>query len=84
MWLIRLIKRFKNRQITKRKKEICQQANDFITITDFGDQLFIAYQNIPLVPIQKSWTSEEILQQLSITRNNYINAEYIRNGLNNN
>jgi len=43
-------------------------------LTDFGSSLYIAYNGTSLIEIDKNWTSDEILQELSKLRNNYINS----------
>ena len=60
---------------TKRQNTFRQQAEELITVTDFADELYIAYNGSPLAPIDPSWTTKEIVQQLSIFRNNFINSK---------
>lgn len=60
---------------TKRQNTFRQQAEELITVTDFADELYIAYNGTPLAPIDPSWTTKEIVQQLSIFRNNFINSK---------
>ena len=51
-----------------------KQAERYITLGDFADSLFIEYNGIPLIPIEASWTTKEIFEQLSMLRQNYVNA----------
>lgn len=75
MELIRtLFKTDPEKQETKRQNTFRQQAEELITVTDFADALYIAYNGTPLAPIDPSWTTKEIVQQLSIFRNNFINS----------
>jgi hypothetical protein len=69
-----LFKTNPEKQETKRQNTLRQQAEELITVTDFADSLYIAYNGTPLAPIDPSWTTKEIVQQLSIFRNNFINA----------
>ena len=69
-----LIRTLRERSQTKRQEFATRQAECLITLSDFADSLFIAYQGTPLIPIEESWTSKEILQELSKIRQNYINA----------
>jgi hypothetical protein len=69
-----LFKTDPEKQETKRQNTLRQQAEELITVTDFADELYIAYNGTPLAPIEPSWTTKEIVQQLSIFRNNYINS----------
>ena len=68
------IRTIRERQQTKRQVEIHRQAEELITIQDFDDNLFIAYNGTPLAPIESSWTTKEIVQQLSIFRSNFVNS----------
>lgn len=69
-----LIRTLREKQKTKRQAEIHQQAEDLITVQDFDDSLYIAYNGTPLAPIDSSWTTKEIIQQLSVFRNSFINS----------
>jgi hypothetical protein len=70
-----LFKTNPEKQETKRQNTLRQQAEELITVTDFADSLYIAYNGTPLAPIDPSWTTKEIVQQLSIFRNNFINSK---------
>ena len=69
-----LFKTDPEKQETKRQNTYRQQAEELITVTDFADSLYIAYNGTPLAPIDPSWTTKEIVQQLSVFRNNFINS----------
>ena len=75
------IRTIKEKNQTKRQEEIERMAEDIITIRDFDNSLFIAYNGTPLAPIEPSWTTKEIVQQLSVFRNNYINGKMKEAGL---
>ena len=75
------IRTIKEKSQTKRQEEIERMAEDIITIRDFDNSLFIAYNGTPLAPIEPSWTTKEIVQQLSVFRNNYINGKMREAGL---
>ena len=70
-----LFKSDPEKQETKRQNTFRQQAEELITVTDFADSLYIAYNGTPLAPIDPSWTTKEIVHQLSIFRNNFINSK---------
>ena len=72
------IRTIRERQQTKRQAEIHEQAENLITLQDFDDGLYIAFNGTPLAPIDPSWTTKEIVQQLSVFRNNYINSQLKR------
>ena len=68
------IRTLRERHQTARLADIEMQAEEYITLKDFDDSLFIAYNGTPLAPIEPSWTTKEIVQQLSVFRNNFINS----------
>lgn len=76
-----LIRTLREKSQTKRQEQIERMAEETITIQDFDDNLFIAYNGTPLAPIEPSWTTKEIVQQLSIFRNNFINSKMKEAGL---
>lgn len=69
------IRTLREKHQTARQNDIALQAEARIRISDFNNTLFISYDGTPLVPIEKDWTTKEIVQQLSIMRNNYINSK---------
>ena len=75
------IRDFKEKQITQRQADIQRQAEDTIQLSDFDNSLFIAYNGVPLVPIDKDWTSVQIIEELSKLRQNYINSRMKEQGL---
>ena len=68
------IRTLREKHQTARQAEIHRQAEELITIQDFDNSLFIAYNGTPLAPIESSWTTKEIVQQLSIFRSNFVNS----------
>ena len=70
-----LIKSLREKSQTKREEDIRKQAEDLITLSDFGSSLYIAYQGTPLVPIKEEWTTKEIVQELDKIRQNFINSK---------
>jgi hypothetical protein len=79
--IMEFIRTIREKQQTKRQAEIERQAEEFITLQDFDNELFIAYNGTPLAPIDPSWTTKEIVQQLSVFRTNYINSKIKNQGL---
>lgn len=71
MGLIRFIKeKDKNRKIDLIKV----QAVDSITLLDFESVMYIAFNGIPLIPVEEDMTPKEIIEELHKVRNNFINA----------
>lgn len=68
------IRTIREKQQTKRQAEIELTAEELITVQDFDSNLYIAYNGTPLAPIDPSWTTKEIVQQLSVFRHNFINS----------
>lgn len=69
------IRTLRDKHQTAKQNDIAMQAEARIRVSDFDNTLFIAFDGTPLVPIEKDWTTKEIVQQLSIIRNNYINSK---------
>lgn len=69
------IRTFREKSQTRKQEEINREAMETITIEDFDNSLYIAYNGTPLAPIDPSWTTKEIVQQLSVFRNNFINSK---------
>ena len=70
-----LIRSIKEKNQIQRCKEIQKLAEMLITVSDFADELYIAYNGVPLVPIEATWTSKEILEELNLVRQNFIKAK---------
>lgn len=70
-----IIRTIREKITTKRQEEIYHYAEELITLSDFGNDLFIAYNGVPVVSIDKQWTSQEIINKLSELRQNFINAK---------
>ena len=75
------IRTIKEKSQTKKQEAIAKLAESLITIQDFDNNLFIAYDGTPLAPIEASWTTKEIVQQLSIFRHNFINSRMKQEGM---
>jgi hypothetical protein len=75
------IRTLREKSQTKRQEEIEKMAEETITLKDFDNSLFIAYNGTPLAPVEPSWTTKEIVQQLSVFRQNFINSKMKENGI---
>ena len=58
----------------RKEEDIQRQAEILIRVSDFDEGLYISYNGIPLVPIDKDWATKEIIEELSILRTNYIKS----------
>lgn len=76
-----LIRTLREKSQTKKEEDIRRMSEEIITLADFDSSLFIAYQGTPLVPIEESWTSKEIYEELSMVRQNFINSRKKAQGL---
>ena len=70
-----LIRSLRDKHETKVQQDIIREAECVITVSDFADELYIAYNGVPLVPIKVTWTSKEILEELNLLRQNFIKAK---------
>ena len=59
----------------RKEEDIQRQSEILIRVSDFDEGLYISYNGIPLVPIDKGWATKEIIEELSILRNNYIKSK---------
>lgn len=75
------IRTLREKSQTQRQATIERQAEDMITLSDFNNELFIAYGGTPFIPIDASWTSKEIVEELSKLRNNFVNSRMKEVGL---
>ena len=75
------IRSIREKSQTKAIENLEKMAEEIITVRDFDSSLFIAYNGTPLAPIEPSWTTKEIVQQLSIFRSNFVNSRLKDAGL---
>lgn len=73
--MMEFIRTIREKQQTARQENIAKEAEEVITLSDFANTLFIAYHGTPLIQIDDNATPKDIVQQLSVIRNNYINAK---------
>ena len=76
-----LIRTLREKSQTKREEDIRRMSEEVITLADFDYSLYIAFQGTPLVPIEESWTSKEIFEELNKVRQNYIKSKKKAQGL---
>ena len=76
-----LIRTLRNKRQTSLQQDIMRMAEDYITLSDFDNSMYISYNGIPLVPIEQDWTVPQILEKLSEIRQNYVNAKLKENNL---
>ena len=69
------IRTLREKSQTKKEEEVQKMSEEVITLSDFNSSLYIAYNGTPFVPIDESWTSKQIVEELSKLRQNYINAK---------
>lgn len=70
--MMEFIKSFKEKQRTRQYAAINQQAEDTIYLSDFNDKVYISVEGNPLVEIDDTWTSKEIMEEVKKLRNNFI------------
>ena len=68
------IRTLKEKRQTQKQADVRQQAEDTIRLADFEKNIYIAYNGTPLIAVEDSWTSKDILQELDKIRQNFINA----------
>ena len=70
-----LIRTIKNRYTEKQKQTVYEDAQAYITVSDFDNQLYVAFNDVPLIPIEENSSAKAILLKLEETRKNYINSK---------
>lgn len=70
-----LIRTLKEKRMTSHQNDLQNQALDLITLSDFDDKMYVAFNGMPLVEVEPQWCVKEILQQLNIIRQNYVNCQ---------
>ena len=65
----------KDKQVTKHQDDLMKQAEDKICISDFDNNLFIAFDGTPLIPIQEDWLPQDIISELSKLRQSYVKGK---------
>ena len=69
-----LFRTIKEKHVSSKQNDYHHRAEELITLSDFGDRLYIAYNDIPLVRINPEWATKEIIELLDKIRQNYVNA----------
>lgn len=69
-----LIRTIREKRLASKQQDIEERALYTIGIDDFDNDLYISYNGVPLVPIEKDWTTKEIIEKLNLIRQNYVNA----------
>ena len=75
------IKTLREKKKLQREIAIKRVAEETIQLSDFDNEVYIAYNGTPLVPINDSWTSKEIVEELSKLRQNFVNSRMKECGL---
>lgn len=65
----------KEKQVTKHQDDLMKQSEEKVCLSDFNDCLFISYEGVPLVPIGEDWTPKQIVEKLSLLRQNYVKSK---------
>ena len=59
-----LIRTLREKSQTQKQADIRRLAEETICLSDFDDEIYIAYNGTPLVQVNKEWTSAQINQSL--------------------
>lgn len=66
------IRTLREKSQTARQSSINDEALSILGLSDFEGKIFITYHGAPLIPIEDTWTSEEIIKKLESTRSSFI------------
>ena len=56
-----------------KQKSMMQESRMAIKVKDFENELYIAIDGIPLLPIPNDWTASQILEKMNTLREGYMN-----------
>lgn len=70
---MKFIRSLQEKQQISQQNSIIEQAHNSICLDDFDKTIYIAYNGVPLIPVESTWTQEDILQKLADIRDSYIN-----------
>lgn len=70
--IMEFIRTLREKQKTSRQNDIIQEAHDTIHLDDFDGKIFIFCKGTPLIPMENTFTSEEIFTKLDNVRKGYI------------
>ncbi len=76
-----LFRTIREKSQTRKEEEIRVIATERISISDFDNQLYIAFDGAPLVLLDENLTRKQIVGELSRVRENYINSRLKNEGL---
>ena len=76
-----LFRTIREKSQTRKEEEIRVIATERISISDFDNQLYIAFDGAPLVLLDENLACKQIVGELSRVRENYINSRLKDEGL---
>lgn len=74
------IRTIREKQQTSRQNSINEQAHNSICLDDFDGKICIAYNGVPLIPIDEKLSQKDILGKLETTRKSFINYKMKQEG----
>ena len=67
---------WKEKSKLRKEKEVRKLAHSYITLTDFGGSIYIAYMDNPLMSVDSCSSAKDILEKLDSVRETYINSKF--------
>lgn len=61
------------KRLSFKEKSMDLESRSAIRVKDFDNELYIAVNGVPLLPIPNDWTASQILDRLSSLRSGYMN-----------
>jgi hypothetical protein len=68
-----LIRNIKLKRLSMKQKSMFQESRMAVRVKDFENELYIAIDGLPLLPIPNDWTASQILERLNNLREGYVN-----------
>ena len=70
-----ILKTIKEKSFTRKEADVKKDSENLITLSDFNNQIYIAYLNTPLIHLDENLTAKEVIVELNKIRDNYINSK---------
>ena len=62
----------KKKIVSSKEKSMDLESRSVIRVKDFDNELYIAVNGVPLLPIDSNWTASQIIDRLNDLRDGYM------------
>lgn len=68
------IRTLREKSQTRKEESIQKEAERRIRLSDFDNTLYISYDGTPLMPVEENCATKQIIEKLTMVRQNYIKS----------